>query len=60
MSGLSDFERGQWDAFTRVLNLINTFDMKLVEKGELFDLIMVMRPVPEGAAHTPATLLEEP
>ncbi len=60
MSGLPDFERGQWDAFTRVLNLINTFDLKLVEKGELFDLIMVMRPVPEGETHIPVTLLEEP
>ena len=41
---MSDFERGQWDAFTRVLHLLNTFDLKLVEKGEIYDLVMEMRP----------------
>ncbi len=47
MSGLPDYERGQWAAFTRVLHLINTFDMKLVAKGDLYDQVMVLRPVPD-------------
>jgi len=40
-----EFEKGQWHAFNRVLHLINTYDTKMVDKGQLYDDVMDMRPI---------------
>lgn len=39
-----DYRRGQWDAFNRVLNLINTFDKNMVDKTSLYAKVMEMIP----------------
>ncbi len=44
---MTEFERGQWHALNRVLALLNTYDKKHVPKGDLYDDIMELRPVPD-------------
>lgn len=41
---MTEYERGQWEAFNRVLHLINTYETKLVKKGDLYEDIMELRP----------------
>lgn len=41
---MTEWERGQWHAFDKVLALINTYDKKLVPKGDLYDAVMELRP----------------
>ncbi len=39
-----DYIRGQWEGFNRVLNLLNTYETKLIDKSKLYKDIMEMRP----------------
>jgi len=38
------YMKGQWTAFDKVLNIINTFDTVKVPKKDLYNAVMDMRP----------------
>lgn len=38
------YRKGQWDAYDRVLNLLNTIDEDPVKKGTIYGKIMDLRP----------------
>jgi hypothetical protein len=46
---MTDHERGQWEAFNRVLALLNTLEDVLVDKAFLYRIIMQMYPAKEAA-----------
>ena len=41
---MTDFNRGQWEAFNRILALLNTFDTNLIDKKDIYKKVMDMRP----------------
>jgi len=38
------YQQGQWDAFDRILNYLNTLDEQRPDKGKLYKAIMEMKP----------------
>lgn len=41
---MTEFERGQWHALNRVLALLQTYNMKLVDKRKLYEDVFELRP----------------
>lgn len=38
------YDQGQWDAYNRVLHLLNTYDYIYIDKSRLYGAIHSMRP----------------
>lgn len=41
---MTEYERGQWHALNCVLALLQTYDMKLVDKRKVYEDVFEMRP----------------
>ena len=41
---MTGIERAQWQAFNKVLHWINAQETKSIDKGDLYDAVMEMRP----------------
>lgn len=37
--------QGQWQAFNRILDVINTLEFKLVDKADIYHKVFEMRPI---------------
>ena len=42
---MDPFIRGQWLSLNRILDLLNTFDDKVIDKTDLYKEIMKLRPI---------------
>lgn len=47
---MTDYERGQWEGFNRVLHLLQTYDKDWVKRSHLYADVMELRPKKDTAA----------
>lgn len=50
---MTDYARGQWEAFNRVLALLQTYDMKMVDKRTVYEDVFELRPRVDDFYPTP-------